>query len=229
MEVVKLCVCGCGGEVKKWKNGVSSPFLRGHHMRKPNGYQPEKHQIKYCKCGCGTVIPPYKNGHIPDYVKGHHLKGSKLTLEYRMERTKSRWGKEPVLSPYLDCVFIKFSEKNGRWNACVKREGIKSRNILHAKAVYLQYHGEIPEGYVVHHKNGRCDRIEDDRPENLMLLPDEWNLRFFPVLAKGFGFDESQVTDTYLELNKDGKSDNELFSELCSVLIEKRQYNGHCC
>lgn len=221
MEEVKFCACGCGGEVKKWKNGISSPWLRGHHMRKPVGYQPAKYEPKFCKCGCGTQMQMYKNGWVPDYVKGHHLKGSKLTLEYRLERTKNRWGKEPTLSPYLDDVFIKFNQKTRRWYACVKRDGTKSRNILHAKAVYLKHHGYVPSGYVVHHKNGRCDRVEDDHPDNLMLLPDEWNLRFFPVLAKGFGFDESQVTDTYLEMNREGKDDNELFSELCSVLIEK--------
>lgn len=92
---------------------------------------------------------------------------------------------------------------------------------MHAYAVYLQYHGEIPEGYVVHHKDGKHSRLEDDRPENLMLLPDKWNLRFFPTLAEGFGISEQVVTDVYLSLSPDGKCENQLFSELCSELTQR--------
>lgn len=216
----RYCACGCGGEVKTWSNGVSSPFLRGHHMRKPNGFTLPNLGKIYCKCGCGSEIKVWKNGYAPTYVKGHHLKGTKLSLDYRLERTRNRWGVEPILSPYLNEVIIKYNRKMKRWSACVKTDGKISRNVLHAKAVYKHHFGEIPEGYVVHHKDGNHSKISDDRPENLMLLPDEWNLRFFPVLAKGFGVSEEVVSDLYLTLDYVSLDKNVLFSELCSKLIE---------
>jgi hypothetical protein len=41
------------------------------------------------------------------------------------------------------------------------------------------------------------------------------------VLAKGFGMKEEEVTNNYIAMPKDGKSDKELFAELCSSLIDK--------
>jgi hypothetical protein len=92
---------------------------------------------------------------------------------------------------------------------------------LHSNAVYRNHHGDVPKGYVVHHKNGRHDRIEDDAPENLLLLPDEWNLRFLPVLAKGFGVREKIITDLYLTVMDKDKTSTQLFSDLCAALINK--------
>jgi hypothetical protein len=110
----RLCACGCGGEVRVWKNGISSPFLRGHHMRK-QGFKLKPQGPQYCCCGCGTeIMPNPANGHISKYVKGHHLKGKALSFEYRLERMKSRWKKEPVLSPYLKETFISFDNKMQR-------------------------------------------------------------------------------------------------------------------
>jgi hypothetical protein len=224
-EIKKYCACGCGKEVKVWKNGISSPFLRGHHMRK-QGFKEKPEGPHYCRCGCGTeILPNPVNGHVNKFVKGHHLKGKELDFEYRLERTRKRWGREPTISPYLKETFISFDKTSQRWYACVKWSDGKQRGILHANAVYRHYHGEIPEGYVVHHKNGRHDRIEDDRPENLMLLPDEWNLRFLPVLAKGFGVKEKVVTDCYMEVKKDQPS-RMVFSDLCRLLMAINDLNA---
>lgn len=226
MEQKLYCECGCGGEVKIWKNGRFSPFLRGHHMRKPN-WKPLETETKYCECGCGEKIEPLKNGHIRRFVKGHHLKGKSLDFQYRIERTRNRWGREPILSPYLKETFVSFDKRMGRWTACVKWKNGKQRAIMHANAVYREHFGEIPKGHVVHHKNGRCDRIQDDRPENLMLLPDHWNLRYFPVLAKGFGIEEEIVTNCYLDIYTNEKSERTLFFELCESLMEKAKRAKH--
>lgn len=223
MNNKKLCECGCGGKVKVWKNGRFSPFLRGHHMRKKDWTPPDTNTKHYCKCGCKTEIKPLKSGHINKYIKGHHLKGKELDLEYRLERTRNRWGREPILSPYLKDTFISFDKNLKRWTACVKWENGKSRGVMHANAVYREHFGEIPKGYVVHHKNGRCDRIKDDHPDNLMLLLDEWNLRFFPVLAKGFGVEEKIVTDCYLRIQDENLSREELFTMLCEELASSRK------
>jgi len=228
MDEKKYCQCGCGGEVKVWKNGRYSPFLRGHHMRK-KGYDPAITETKYCECGCGTELKRLKNGCIPRYIKGHHLKGTTLSLEYRLERTRNRWGREPDLSPYLEETFISFDKKMKRWIACVKDSNGKSKGAMHANAVYKKHFGNIPEGYVVHHKNGKHEKVEDDKPSNLMLLPDKWNLRFFPVLANGFGVDENIVTDIYLNIFDNHKSERQLFCELCEQLgslVNLKNHNG---
>lgn len=218
----RLCQCGCNGELKVWKNGRYSPFLRGHHMRK-DGYDVTINDKKYCQCGCGKELVRLKNGFIGKYIKGHHLKGTTLNIEYRIERTKNRWKREPVLSPYLKDTFLSFDKKIKRWVACVKDENGKSKGVMHANAVYKQHFGEIPKGYVVHHKNKRHEKIEDDRPDNLMLLPDKWNFRFFPVLSDGFNIDEKIITDLYLSIDKSKLSENELFLELCSKIIESEK------
>lgn len=219
MEQKRYCECGCGGEVKVWKNNRYSPFLRGHHMRK-KGYDPSITEKKYCECGCGTELIRFKNGYIGKYIKGHHLKGTTLSLEYRMERTRNRWGREPILSPYLESTFLSFDKKMKRWLACVKDSSGRSRGVMHAKAVYEHHFGEVPKGYVVHHKNNKHEKIEDDRPDNLMLLPDKWNLRFFPTLANGFGIDEKIITDIYLSIFDEHKNESDLFAELCRKLGE---------
>ena len=100
---------------------------------------------------------------------------------------------------------------------------------MHANAVYKYHHGEVPTGLVVHHKDGKHSEITDDRPENLMLLPDEWNLRFFPVLAKGYGVSESVVTDLYVEVFDKSLSKEELFSRLNEELIRKTRKGEQKC
>jgi hypothetical protein len=220
MSEKRYCECGCGGEIKTWHNGRISPFLRGHHMRK-KGWTPPPTGKHYCKCGCGTEILPLKSGFVNKYIKGHHLKGADLSIEYRIERTRNRWGREPILSPYLKNVFVSYDNKIQRWTACTKSPNKKWKMSMHANAVYKEYFGNIPKGYVVHHKDGKHHSLHDDRPDNLMLLLDEWNLRFFPVLAKGFGVEEEVVTNCYVSIMDENLSKEEEFSRLCTMLIEE--------
>lgn len=217
---VKLCACGCGGEVKVWKNQRSSQFLRGHHMRAKEGCKNPYTTKHYCQCGCGTEIIPLVGGHVNKFILNHNRRRKPFTLEQRMQRIRTRWGREPVLSPYMENIFVSFSEKQGRWRACLP-DGNKATSVLHSNAVYRKHHGKIPKGYVVHHKNGKCATLHDDRPENLMLLPDEWNLRFLPVLAKGFGVPEESVTDAYIEIFSKELSSTELFAKLCERMLHK--------
>ena len=211
-------MCGCGGEVKMWKNQRTSNFLRGHHMRCKKGYKNPFTETHYCQCGCGGEIKPLPNGHVNKFLHNHHRKGYKYTLETRIQRMK-KMGKNPIISPYLPGVFINYGKKTERWYACIIENG-KPRNVLHAKAVYKEHFGEVPKGYVVHHKDGKHKRITDDRPENLMLLLDEWNLRFFPVLAKGFNVPEKTVTDKYVSIFDNKDKSQVTFSKLCEALLE---------
>src|ERR1019366_4309134 len=166
----RFCACGCGGETKVWKNGRAGPFLRGHHMRKSAGYKPPITDKRYCQCGCGTEIKPLLNGHVGRYIKNHHRNGVSYTMEQRLQRAKTRWGREPTLSPYVPETFLVFNKKSKRWAACVKKPNGKYTTMMHAHAVYRHHFGDIPAGYVVHHKDGKHEKFMDDRPDNIMLL-----------------------------------------------------------
>jgi hypothetical protein len=218
----KFCVCGCGNEVKVWTNKRSSNFLRGHHMRCKKGCKNPFTTTHYCQCGCGGEIKPLPNGHVNKFLHNHHRKGYKYDLETRVQRMKSRWNKEPIMSPYLSGVFINQNSQTKRWYACIVKDG-KSRNALHANAVYKEHYGEVPKGYVVHHKNGNHSKISDDCPSNLMLLLDEWNLRFFPVLAKGFHMPEKAITDAYLSIADRNVRSDIIFSKLCEILVDQKK------
>lgn len=218
MDEKRYCECGCGGEVKTWKNQRTSGFLRGHHMKckkSDKSFSATKH---YCQCGCGTEIKPLPSGHVNKFIHNHHIKGCKYDLQTRISRFKKTTGKDPIISPYLPETFIRQDKKTKRWHVCIIEDG-KSRNSLHAHEVYKHYFGEIPKGYVVHHKNGKYQKISDDRPDNLMLLLDEWNLRVFPVLAKGFNVPEEIITNEYIYIFNKNYDPEIIFLKLCESLI----------
>lgn len=219
-EEIKLCACGCGGELKVWKNQRTSRFLRGHHMRAKEGCKNPYTTKHYCQCGCGTEILPLAGGHVNKFIHNHYRRNRKFTLNQRIQRIETRWNRKVTFSPYLKETFLHFNQKEKRWRASVLKDG-KSTSALHSNAVYKHYFGEIPKGMVVHHKDGKHSKIKDDRPDNLMLLPDEWNLRFLPVLAKGFGVPEKEVTDAYIEVFSTKLSNQELFSKLCERMLQK--------
>lgn len=96
--------------------------------------------------------------------------------------------------------------------------------MVHARAVYEYFYGAIPEGVQVHHRDGKAHRLEDDRPENLLLLTPIWNRKFIPALADGFGVGQGVVTQIYCELFEAfaDASDQELFAALCVQLVKRR-------
>jgi hypothetical protein len=283
--ITRHCKCGCGGELTVWKNGYSSDFLRGHHMRKQKekpcsqlcacgcgnltkiskngkvskfllGHHKRKpfdtivshscacgcgkstnrgkkfvlghHMIlrskekpllpsKLCKCGCGKYTNTPANGVPRDYCQGHHTKGKRLSIEKRINRNEKYQNTE---SPYVPGMFISFNTRTKRWGGVTVKNG-KWGHILHARAVYEHTFGAVPEGCHVHHKNGKHESIDDDRPENLMALPEYWNLKVFPVLAKGFGVSQSVITEAYLE-EVVRVQDSELFQAVCRNVIETK-------
>ena len=155
--------------------------------------------IGLCECGCGqeTTISnrtrPSK-GHVKGqpmrFILGHVNQGKKESLYTRMNKSKASTGRDPIFSPYVPGVLITFDKDKKRWRATGRR--------LHARAVWEYVNGSVPSGYRVHHKDGRCSTLHDDRIDNLMLLTDEWNLDFMPGFAKYFGIPEREVTDAYL-------------------------------
>jgi hypothetical protein len=53
-----------------------------------------------------------------------------------------------------------------------------------------------------------------------MLLSEEWNLKFMPDIALGFGIPESEVTAAYLHTENLPYEDR--FPEVCKLLLTRR-------
>lgn len=179
---------------------------------------------KLCECGCGKPAPlakrnwnykGIKKGQPLRFICGHHNRGKKESKESKIKRLKT-WGADFEISPYIEDRVIRFYPKQKRWYCCDGKSGCK---IPHARAVYKHYFGEIPDGFIVHHKNGTAEKIEDDCPENLILVSKIWNLHYFPWLAKGFNVHESEVTKIYLEIVHQYPQEK-VFKEVCRRLLE---------
>ena len=181
---------------------------------------------KLCECGCGQVAPiatrnwhkkGIKKGQSLRFVCGHHRRGKIQSREEKIKRAKA-WGVDTCeISPYLPGNrLIRYYPNQKRWY-CSAWSG--PSKCPHARMVYEHHYGIIPEGFVVHHKSGTADKIEDDRPENLMLVSKVWNFRYFPWLAQGFGVPESQVTDCYIKA-VEKYPQHEVFKEVCRMLVE---------
>jgi len=148
----------------------------------------------------------------------HGLKGRKKSLEHRLKLSRAQAGKEPMISPYLpDGVLIRF--ERGRWKMNRAGRAGEGGKMAHARGVWEHFNGPVPEGFRVHHKSGDPATIESDRLENLMLLSNEWNLKFMPDLAVGFGIPESWVTTEYLQV--ENLPYEQRFPEVCRRLLTK--------
>jgi hypothetical protein len=144
--------------------------------------------------------------------------GRMCSLEARLKISKGHTGRVPIISPYLPGNVIVRVHK-GRWSCEVPDASGKRRNVKHARAVWEHNKGPVPIGMHVHHRNGDPTELEHDRIENLMLLTAEWNLRFMPVLAKGFGLPEACITEAYA--STEHLPYTKRFVEVCKLLQEK--------
>ena len=143
----------------------------------------------------------------------------KHTKEHRAKHVRALTGRDPIYSPYVTDLLVHFDTEHERWFCCNPRN--KRRKTTHANAVYEHFYGPVPKGLRVHHKNHDPSLIEHDRLDNLMLLPENWNLRFFPVLAQGFEIPEVHVTEAYLKILRPEKTSKELFRDLCFALSQR--------
>lgn len=181
---------------------------------------------KLCECGCGQKAPVsdrtrLKKGHVKGkamrFVHGHVHRGKVQPLELRLHKSRKQSGREPLLSPYIPDLIVKFDSVAARWRAN------RRRGYLHARAVWEQAHGPVPEGYCVHHKDGRHSALTDDRLSNLMLLTNEWNLDFVPNFVKYLQVSVIQVTSAYLSAEHLPYS--ERFSAVHQVLLQRSLLN----
>lgn len=182
----------------------------------------------FCECGCGkpTKLSPQSSkikgwvkGKPMRYIFGHHpkkgntKKGRKVSLETRIRQSKAgTGGKEPIISPFLSRPTIVRYVK-GRW-VCKDEQG---NTACHARMVYIEHKGKIPEKYHIHHINGDSSNLEFDHPNNLLAVPEIWNLMFFTALSKGFGVHESKITEFYIK-HMNQHTDTALFFAVCKDL-----------
>ena len=149
----------------------------------------------------------------------HGLKGVKKSLEHRLKLSRAHApGVQPVISPYLpNGVIVRF--ERGRWKMSRIGSAGEGGKMNHARGIWEHFNGPVPDGFRVHHKSGDSSTIESDRLENLMLLSNEWNLKFMPDLALGFGIPESWVTAEYLQVEH--LPYEKRFPEVCKRLLNK--------
>jgi hypothetical protein len=190
----------------------------------------------YCECGCGQLTGIAKNdrkgrgwikGQPKRFIARHQARTLEhrnrlavrnrlgLTFEHRKALSRGKRGIEPTLSPFIPECIVHFSKGSGRWVG----SGDNNRATPHARMVWEYFKSPVPEGFRVHHKNGDPTRLEDDRLNNLMLLTEEWNLKFMPDLALGFGIPESEVTKIYLQVEH--LPYERRFPEVCRFLLMK--------
>ena len=191
----------------------------------------------FCQCGCGQLTKiatqsrtnrGWIKGQPKRFIVRHHNNtkdhierirqrclGKPLSFEHRAAISHAR-GNDAICSPFLPWkAIIHFA--NGRWVGTDPRD---KKLRPHAKIVWEYLKGIIPEGFRVHHKNGDPTEIISDRLENLMLLSEEWNLKFMPDIALGFGIPESEVTAAYLHTENLPYEDR--FPEVCKLLLTRR-------
>lgn len=137
--------------------------------------------------------------------------GIKKSFSSRLKQSETRSGKVPIVSPYVPELIICCPKPKYRW---VAKNPLTGKHGFHSRAVWEHFNGPIPDGYVVHHKDGNHTAIEDDRPENLMLLTDNQNARLFPALALELGVPESVITECFLK----AAGDTKLFLHILSQL-----------
>lgn len=211
-------------------------------------YQREKEKTRstlsdvLCACGCGqhtqfALSTKKSRGQIKGrpltLVNGHNMnilnrdpafvqkrrEGNK-TFEARLNKARGalRGSREVILSPYIPDCMIRFAKQSGYWNCRVHRNG-KIEGTHHAKAVYEYHYGSVPDGYEVHHIDGQHALIEDDRPENLVAIPQVWNRDYITVLITGLRVSSEIVTRIYLEVREE-YPEAEQFKEVCKRLLD---------
>ena len=165
--------------------------------------------FRVCECGCGNSLVQQ-----PRFMKNHDKRGKHISLSLRMKMSRSRsQGKQPVISPFIEGLIVQFD--GDRWMARNPRTGSK---VPHAKLVWEQSHGVVPEDLHVHHKNGDSKPLENDRLDNLMLLTKEWNCYLMVNLARGFQIPEAKVTQAYLQVEH--LPYEQRFRGVCKILVE---------
>lgn len=189
----------------------------------------ESIKAQMCECGCGLPAPVatrnwnkrgIKKGQYLRFICGHHRRGKEQSKEEKIKRVKS-WGiHDCSISPYLPGnKVVRYNPQQKRWYCCHKTNSRKP----HARMVYEHYFGKIPEDYVIHHKSGTADKLEDDSPSNLLAVPKIWNLHYFPKLASGFNVSEKLVTNCYIKVI--AKTSKNIFKEVCRAIIEELDGN----
>lgn len=220
-----FCACGCGERTRLEKfqgkiQPVGQPRRYKHGHNKASRYV--KEEPKLCECGCGehTEVETRNDELVPAgyYRKWRVGHQKKKNYSGKVQYQASPYIPDAVV--YLSGGFKRYPNKPRRWQCRCYFPGGRASAGSHARAVYMYHFGAIPDGFQVHHKNGRAITIEDDAPSNLMLLPRRWNERYFPVLSEGLGVSQEQITRAYCKFYYEGVEESLLFRSICEELLK---------
>jgi hypothetical protein len=222
----KLCECGCGERTTistyndlryGYIKGKPRRFVAGHNVRVRD--QPVSNQAR-------EKIRRAQTGKTPSIETRKKLsdahRGRKLTDTHRASLCTAwleRRTTPVTYSPFVPGLVVRWNVRLKRWFCHHPRTGTNSP---HARVVYEHYFGEIPPGVHVHHCDGNSSRLEDDRPDNLMLLPPIWNRKYIPALTTGFRTTQAHVTEVYSRLQR-SVSEEQLFAAICSALLKEHR------
>jgi len=96
---VRLCECGCGGEVGLYKGtdkrlgaekGQPTRFIHGHNK----SIEPRICFFDLCSCGCGQLHPSFdKKGRPMRFIYGHNNRGTHFSVEHKRKISEAEKGK----------------------------------------------------------------------------------------------------------------------------------------
>lgn len=113
----RLCGCGRLVSLHKYcypkKKGVYysvNNFIKGHHKRGIDGFNPLIHEPRLCACGCGLKTTEFR-GRFNQFIKGHENigrvpwnKGGVFSIESKKKMSIARLGKEPANKVIINSV-----------------------------------------------------------------------------------------------------------------------------
>ncbi|MBC6435528.1 hypothetical protein FM036_39480 [Nostoc sp. HG1] len=215
-----LCTCGCqelaplakrSNESKGVVRGQPLKYIQGHGSKGKK--TSAESNLKRSQTLSGRVLTDLHKTRI-----GTANKGKQKTPEAIANHIRSLTGREPTYSPYVEGLVVKFDQLKSRWYCCDPQN--KRKTTTHARAVYEHVLGVVAKGFHVHHKDSKFSSLEDDRPENLMLLSAKWNFDYLPRLSEGFGVTESRVTTAYIQAAV-YTPEEKMFREVCKLLVKE--------
>ena len=135
-------------------------------------------------------------------------------------RTGTRWGKGVQTTP---CSKRRAENDTGKYLQVRVMVDWKRTHCLAHRLVWRHFHGSVPEGMVVNHKNGNK---KDNRPENLELATySENTAHMLGVLQKGRILNQNGANNAMAKLTDEAVKEIKALSE--EIIAEMKTRHGH--